>query len=441
VIIQKRIRGRTSQAIAASIEDELRGGGLDPGSALPTVRELGASLKVSPATVAAAYRILRGRGLTIGSGRGGTRISPRPPLPAPRRVSPSAPGLVDLASGNPDPALLPPLEPALRSLTTEPRLYGDAGELRPLMRFLAADFDADGVSARSLALVNGALDGVERVLREHLRPGDLVAIEDPVYPGLLDLLAAAGYRHAPVAVDDDGPVPEALAAALAGARAAIVTPRAQNPTGAAITADRARELRRVLGRRREVLLIENDAAGPVAGASYVPIADAAAPAWVTIRSTSKFLGPDLRFAAIAGDARTIARVEGRQALGARWVSTILQQLVLGLWSDPAGGRQLARAAAVYAQRRVALIAALRARGMAAHGRSGFNVWIPVRDEAVIVGGLADNGWAVMAGERFRIRTAPAIRVTTSPLQPEDAVRFAAALASLAPMDSRRAAAC
>jgi DNA-binding transcriptional MocR family regulator len=188
-------------------------------------------------------------------------------------------------------------------------------------------------------------------------------------------------------------------------------------------------------------VIEIDPAGQAAGASYVPIADPAAPAWVTIRSTSKFLGPDLRVAAIAGDARTIARVEGRQALGARWVSTILQQLVLRLWSDPAGGRQLARAAAVYAQRRGALIAALQARGITAHGRSGFNVWIPVRDEGAVVAGLAAAGWAVMAGERFRDRAAPAIRVTTSQLLAEDAARLAAALASLAPMDSPRAAAC
>jgi DNA-binding transcriptional MocR family regulator len=348
---------------------------------------------------------------------------------------------MDLATGNPDPALLPQLEPALRTLTTDPHLYGDPGELRPLMQFLAADFEADGIPPRSLALVNGALDGIERVLREHLRPGDSVAVEDPAYPGLLDLLAAAGYRRVPFAVDDGGPVGDSLAAALTGARAAIVTPRAQNPTGAAISAERGRELRRLLGTRRDILLIENDPASVVAGAPYVSLTGAHAAGWVAIRSTSKFLGPDLRLAAIAGDPRTIARVEGRQALGARWVSTILQQLVLALWSDPAGGRQLARAAAIYAQRRAALMAALRAHGVAAHGASGFNVWVPVYEEAAIVAGLAEAGWAVAAGERFRIRTAPAIRITTSQLAPADAVRLAATLAALAPMNSRRAAAC
>src|SRR5688572_19334401 len=98
------IRGRSADSIAASIEGELHSGRLAPGARLPTVRELGTRLKVSPATVAAAYRLLRGRGLTIGAGRGGTRITSRPPSSVARRTPAPAPGLVDLASGNPDPA-------------------------------------------------------------------------------------------------------------------------------------------------------------------------------------------------------------------------------------------------------------------------------------------------------------------------------------------------
>ena len=89
------------------------------------------------------------------------------------------------------------------------------------------------------------------------------------------------------------------------------------------------------------------------------------------------------------------------------------------------------AAAIYAQRREALIAALDSHRIDAHGRSGINVWIPVADETATVQALADRGWAVAAGERFRIRAAPAIRVTTSALEPADSERFARDLASLA----------
>ncbi len=131
---------------------------------------------------------------------------------------------------------------------------------------------------------------------------------------------------------------------------------------------------------------------------------------------------------MAGDDMTVARVRGRQALGARWVSHILQQLALTLWSDPSSGRRLARTGEIYAHRRNAALAALRARNVEVRGCSGFNVWVPVRDEAGVVRALADRGWAVAAGERFRIQAAPAIRVTVSTLQPRDADRFARDLA-------------
>jgi DNA-binding transcriptional MocR family regulator len=426
-VASHKIRGRTAAEIVTSVEQEVHSGRLPLGSPLPTVRELSAVLKISPATVAAAYRALRNRGLTAASGRQGTRVAARPPSPAAKRGATVSPGLIDLATGNPDPGLLPSLALALRAVASEPRLYGDPAELRSLMTFLQAEFDADGIPSSATTIVSGALDGIERVLREHLRPGDIVAVEDPSFPGILDLLAGAGFGRIPFLVDDEGPVSGSLEEALRRARAIIVTPRAQNPTGAALTPERAGELRRSLRKRDQVLLIENDPFGPVSGATTMTLAGETKH-WVVIRSTSKFLGPDLRLAALAGDELTIARVEGRQALGARWVSTILQQLVLALWSDPSSGRLLARAAEIYTQRRSALLAALAGHGIDARGRSGFNVWIPVRQETAVVNALAERGWGVMAGERFRLRSAPAIRVTCSRLSSSDAARFAASLA-------------
>jgi DNA-binding transcriptional MocR family regulator len=449
-----RIRGRTAAAVARSIEDALQAGQLPPGEALPPVRQLAGSLALSPATVAAAYRVLRRRGFLTGTGRAGTRVAAGFPVPAGRRPARAMADAADLASGNPDPELLPALDAALRAVAAAPSLYGAEPELPALMRFLAAEFAADGIPAAAITLVNGALDALERTLRAHLRPGDAVAVEDPTLPALLDLLAASGYRRIPVAVDDEGPRPDAFQQALRVAAAVVITPRAQNPTGAALPATRARELRRLLHKRPRVLLVESDPCGPIAGVPCESVVGAglktgpstsgpsrsAPEAWVHIRSMSKFLGPDLRVAAVAGDARTVARVEGRYALGPRWISTILQQLALALWADPSSARTLARAADVYAQRRRALLQALQAHGITAHGRSGLNVWIPVRHEGPIVSGLADAGWAVAAGERFRLRAAPGIRVTTATLAPADAIRFAADLAALTPMGSARAAA-
>ena len=423
---QKSIRGATAAAIAASTEQAVHAGNLLPGSLMPTIRELAASLRVSPVTVAAAYRLLQGRGILASDGRRGTRVRAHPPTPQPhtalRRV---AADLVDLANGNPDPELLPPLDHALRGLDATRPLYGGTPQLGALMTFAAAEFEADGIAGKAVTVTGGALDAVERILREYLRPGDRVGVEDPTLPALLDLLNASGLVPEPIAVDADGPRPAPFAVALRRARAVVVTPRAQDPTGAVISAGRAHELKRLLRQHRGVMLIENDAAGPVAGVAMPTLTDDGHPHWAVTRSTSAFLGPDLRVALVAGDPLTIARVEGRQSLGTRWVSHLLQQIALALWSDPANGRRLARAAAVYAQRRTALVGELTTRQIPALGGSGFNVWVPVREETATVQALASRGWAVAPGERFRLNSAPGIRITTSALVPDAAPRLAA----------------
>jgi DNA-binding transcriptional MocR family regulator len=327
--------------------------------------------------------------------------------------------------------LLPAVQPALHAIEDGVRLYGDQPATGGLVAFASAEFEADGVPARSVAVLGGAMDAIERVLREHLRAGDGVAIEDPSFPGLIDLVSASGYTAMPFGTDDEGPLPDAVQAAVTrGCRAMIATPRAQNPTGAALSAARALDLKRILRAFPELLVIENDYAAPVAGVTFQTLRADSRNRWAVIRSTSKFLGPDLRVAVMAGDHLTVSRVRGRQALGTRWVSHILQQLTLALWSDPSSGRRLARAGEIYAQRRHAALAALREHGIEARGASGFNIWIPLRDEAYVVRALAETGWAVAAGERFRIRAGPGIRVTISTLLPGDAARFAADLAAV-----------
>jgi DNA-binding transcriptional MocR family regulator len=408
------------------MEAAIHAGRYEAGGLLPPVRQLALSLKVSTATVAAGYRILQARGLLIGDRRRGTRVRLHAHVHRPggraKAILPDS--LTDLASGNPDPQLLPSMAASLRTQPDEPLMYGAPAEVRGLVTFAKSEFAADGIEADDLLVCGGALDAIERVLREHLRTGDRVVIEDPCYPTLHDLLVACGYLVEPVAVDGEGPQPESMAAALArNPKAMILTPRAQNPIGAAISADRASDLRVVLKRHPGVMLIENDPFGPVSGAACTTLTHERHH-WAVARSTSKFLGPDLRLAVLAGDATTVARVRGRQALGVRWVSHMVQHLALSLWSDPAGGRQLARAAEIYAHRRASLVRALAAEGVPVAAVAGFNVWIPVRQEAAVVQRLAGSGWAVAAGERFRLRSEPGIRVTTSTLQPEVSEQFA-----------------
>ena len=424
VVNHKDLAGATAAEIANSIEAYARTVGAD--EQLPTIRELAASLHVSPVMVAAAYRLLHSRGLAVGHGRRGTRLRAHsvPQLPTLRPTA-ATDGVLDLATGNPDPTLLPSIDAALRGLRADTHLYGEPAELRSLIAFAMAEFEADGISAAAVTITSGALDAVERVLREHTRAGDRVLVEDPTLPAFLDVIASLGLTPQPCAIDDEGLVPDAFEHALTPhTKAVLVTPRAQNPTGAAMGTRRAADIARLLRRRSNVVLVEVDPVGPVSGAPMVTLTDPPPEHWLSVKSTSKFLGPDLRVAVVAGDAVTIARVERRQALGVRWVSHLLQRLTLALWSDPSSGRRFARAADLYAQRRQCLIEALAAHKITAYGRTGLNVWIPVREETATVQALAGLGWGVAAGERFRLRSAPAIRVTTSALGPDEARRFA-----------------
>jgi DNA-binding transcriptional MocR family regulator len=435
------ITGATANEIADSVERAVRQSRLGPGDRLPPIRQLSHWLGVSPTTVAAAYGRLRARGVVTARGRGGTAVADRPPLPVAGPPALLPPGVRDLTHGGPDPALLPPLDPALAQVDRRHHLYGEDPVLPELAALATRQLEADGVPVASLAVVGGALDGVERLLQAHLRPGDRVAVEDPGFPPALDLVRALGLRPEPVPVDDDGPLPDGLAGALAaGSRAFVTTLRAQNPTGAVATRARIGELRRVLAEHSEVMVVEDDHAGPVAGAPGVTLAGDGRAHWAHVRSVSKWLGPDLRLALLTGDPGTVARVQGRQLAGTGWVSHVLQGLAVAMWSAPGGAELLERGRETYRRRREALAAALAVRGIAAHARSGLNVWVPVPEEGVVAARLLDTGWAVLAGERFRLRSRSAIRVTVSTLDVAEAGRLAGDIeAAMAPRRRTRLA--
>src|SRR5215475_5568816 len=257
VPVRYQAAGSTASEISASIEAGVRSGALASGDGLPTVRGLATDLGVSPATVAAAYQALRQRGVIETAGRNGTRIRPRPAVVgerAARRID-VPPNAVDLSSGEPDPRLQPSLTAALAAVAAaDPAGYARGGPLPELVDLARQAFAADGIDLANadFAVTSGALDGIERALVTNLRAGDRVAVEDPGWSNLLDLVAALGLVPHPVPVDQDGPLPGGLRSALAaGARAVVVTSRAHNPTGANVSADRAAALRSILAEHPE----------------------------------------------------------------------------------------------------------------------------------------------------------------------------------------------
>ncbi|WP_405836785.1 aminotransferase class I/II-fold pyridoxal phosphate-dependent enzyme [Streptomyces sp. NBC_01518] len=430
------IKGTTAAEIAGSVRDQVASGELAPRASLPPVRVLAAELGVNRNTVALAYRRLVEAGVAETRGRGGTVVAAVPQL-AREGVGAGVGGdCVDLASGNPDPALLPDLLGAARRGDYSPPLYGAPAVDPGLDAWARADFAEDIDQPFRTLVTHGAVDATERLLNAHLTRGDLVAIEDPCFLASIGTLRLSGYRSAPVAVDGAGMRPDALRAALeAGARAVVCTPRAHNPTGASLTEERAADLRAILAEHPQVLVIEDDHFSAVSARPYHRVTPPGSTRWALVRSVSKFLGPDLRLALVAADAETTARLEARLSAGTTWVSRLLQHAARELLLDPRVHELHERAREFYARRSGVLVERLRAQGVEVPYRpDGLNVWVELDvDARVVVAALAQRGWAVRPGHLFAPDPAAhqsAIRVTSSTITEPQAEEFAAELAAV-----------
>lgn len=431
---QTEITGTTAADIFDSIRREAHAGRLAPGQSLPPVRELAERLGVNRNTVAAAYRRLVAAHIAQTLGRNGTVIRSSATAIEQEGLAPGSP-LVDLAGGNPDPAWLPDPLQALAAQGYQPTLYGEPVFDAELERLARQWLEPDCRPGYRLTLTHGAVDAIERLLAAYLVPGDKVAVEDPCFLGSLNILRCTGLQAAPVAMDARGMLPDALEAALAaGAHAVLCTPRAQNPTGCSLTEKRARELRRVLARYPDVLVIEDDHFALLAQSPYWSIVPPTTARWALVRSVSKGFGPDLRAAFVASDDGTAQRLAMRLAPGTSWVSHLLQAALRGLLGSRRAMARIATAGKTYAQRRDALIAALRAQGLTAlRPCDGFNVWVPLpanADAARVAQALARLGWNVRTGDAFAIASAvPALRITASALEAAQAVEFARQLSA------------
>ncbi|NMD58370.1 MULTISPECIES: PLP-dependent aminotransferase family protein [Tsukamurella] len=409
--------------IAGAIARMINAGELVPGDRLPTVRALSRQLNVSPATVSQGWQALARSGLVVSRGRSGTFVAEgaaRRPAPASRTMTMAGPdGDVrwDLSLGAPDPRLLPEIAQSLgavarRAETTNYHEHPVVPELGALLS------DSWPTSSEALTIVDGALDAVVRAVDAVTRYGDRVIVENPTFPQFLDLLEVNGLHPLPVRLDEEGIRPDDFARALEqGPSAAIIQPRAQNPTGRSMSRSRAEELVRLLRGDARCMVIEDDHSGSVVSAGDLSLGQWIPERVLHIRSFSKSHGPDLRIAAMSGPAAVINRVVARRALGPGWTPRILQRLLYDLLSDATAERTVARARDEYARRRDALVPALAGIDAGAATAEGLNLWIPVEDERRALIHLAAEGIRVAPGTPFVVGTPDIdhIRVTIAPL--------------------------
>ncbi|BCY12585.1 GntR family transcriptional regulator [Actinoplanes sp. L3-i22] len=400
-LITGAVEDRSARGIAAAVSRLITAGRLPAGERLPTVREVAGSLGVSPTTVSEAWRNLTLAGAIRTRGRSGSYVAGPAPPRFTRLSRPPFALARDLSTGVPDPALLPDLSDALRrigdgrwagSYLDEPVLPELESVLRERWPF----------PPERLTVVDGAMDALDRLAGVILRYGDHVLVENPAFPPLLDLLQTVGATAIGVPLDGAGLDPGVLRELIAERRPAalFLQPRAQNPTGVSMTAQRAAALARVLRGAPNVLVVEDDHAGDIATAPPISLGTYLPGRVVHVASFSKSHGPDLRLAAIGGPAAVVDQLMERRLLGPGWSSRLLQGVLLDLLTDARVVARVAAARTAYAARRSALLEALGEHGVTASAADGINLWMSVPDQQSAMVALAAHGIGAAPGAPF-----------------------------------------
>jgi len=383
---------------------------------LPPARTLAADLGLNRATVTAAYRELARQGLVVlRPGRPGRRPTPRAGGGEAFEAPPAS--TLDLARYVPDRSLLPEGK-VLRWLGLgggegeSVAQYGDAHGYPPLRGWVNEHLQAMGVAAApdDIVLTAGVQHGLDLLLRALARPGDVVLVEDPTYPGLPPLLAIHGLRAVGVRLRRDGLAAEdvAEAARRARPRLAVLTPTLQNPTGAVLS-DAARDaaLGALLAAGVTVieelfdpgLVTEGDVPRPLAARDERVI---------SVSSFSKVLFPGLRVGWLAGPHAVVARVAAVKRATDLSGSSFLEATALSLCRRGQLETQTARLRSA-ARARLALVhGALAAapRGVAwSEPRGGFSLLLELPEgtssRAVAARAAAAGVW-VLPGPQMSV---------------------------------------
>ena len=269
--------------LSDQIAARIRSGELARGERLPATRELATLLGVNRTTVSAAYEILETEGLIAGQvGRGsfvtrGATPSDRPvdwngllersesPLSGPATAGRS---VISFVMSRPSRELFPlddfraSAEAVLgRNDLADILQLGSPSGYEPLRRHLLEEARAQHLAGPDddLLITNGCQQALDLIGRVLLRPGDPVAVEDPVYTGLKNLLSGMGAQLAGIPVGTGGLDLAHLDRVLERDRPRflVVTPNFQNPTGATLPLEARRAVLEA-ARTASVPVVEND---------------------------------------------------------------------------------------------------------------------------------------------------------------------------------------
>jgi GntR family transcriptional regulator/MocR family aminotransferase len=453
----ERASGDLAGQVAAELRTAVRSGRLVGGERLPASRDLARDLGISRGVVVEAYEQLVAEGFLVARQGSGTRVAEAGTTAAP--VDPAAPAptaphriVYDLRVGTPDLAAFPRrawLAAVRQVLATAPHQalgYADPGGVAELRAELAAYLRrvrAADVDPGRLVVVGGVAQGLQLVIRDLARPGPIpLAVEDPHSVRTLALLEAAGAVRVPVPVDHEGIVVAALR--RTPARAVLVTPAHQYPTGVVLSPRRRAEL---VAWAAEVdgLVLEDDydaefrydrdPVGCLQGLCPQRV--------VLLGSVSKSLAPGLRLGWLVAPPPLAEAARRARSLSDLGSPVIDQHALAELVASGAYDRHLRHLRRRYRARRDALTDALArwlpgavVRGVSA----GIQLYVelpPGHDQRAVVGAAAERGVAVEGVARAGTGAPAALALGFAGL-PEHRIDEAVRLLAEAAAASRRA---
>jgi DNA-binding transcriptional MocR family regulator len=359
-------QGPLYKRLADAIREVVAAGDLPPGARLAPERDLAAALGVSRSTVMSCYERLasegrldrrQGSGTRVRSaggpaGRSAAERDARPLVDRGSRIHPRAgERIIDLTVAGPEIS-----DPVRRAVRTGLDAFGDddlghgyrSQGLHALRVTVAAHLSSRGVATtpEEVMITTGAHQGLALLMAAHVRPGEIVATEDPTYAGIIDVIENAGGRPTPMAVDREGLQPEALEAAVLrrGARLVHVVPTGQNPTGTVMPHTRRLEIAR-LASELGATLVEDTVFEDVSLRRLRPDALAAlapdAPI-VTVGSLSKLFWGGLRTGWVRAPAAVIDRLVRLKMMLDHGSSTVSQAAAMRLLDEVDAQRERMR---------------------------------------------------------------------------------------------------
>lgn len=358
--------------LRAQLEDGLRQavreGRLAAGTRLPASRVLATDLSVSRRLVVDAYSQLLAEGYLRARHGGGTFVAEAAaPQKAPSREVRREPPAYDFFPGHPDlsgfprRAWLRAMRETLRELPDRQLGYPHPRGSDRLRRALAEHLRrVRGVVAdpRAIVICSGAVQALGLLARSlgGGQPLEL-AVEDPGLPEHRMVLRAHGARLTPVPVDGGGLSLRALE--RSPARAVLVTPAHQSPTGVALAAERRSALLEWAA-AREAVVIEDDYDSEYRydRAPLGALQGLAPDRVIYLGTVSKTLAPALRLGWMVLPSRLVGPVADAKRLDDAGSATLEQVALAHLLDSGEYDRHLRQARRRYRSRRDALVAAV-----------------------------------------------------------------------------------